>query len=224
LFCVGVIGASLMRGVMRQTKSEWFRNTTWDAYISQAFEDKLRRARHKEQYLRIQACTLADSHPHVALELLERYFELPNKFDHAQAHVDRARAQLVLNRVDDAIQSYEAALARETEFPNLKTQAYIDLPFLIATRRIASLYERAVRLLDANQDRLTFPVDRFQWHAAYCFVAADSGALAAAKAHATRALELTTVKDSGFRYHPTIGLVTDGYDRVMQALRACLAA
>ena len=47
--------------------TEWFRNTTWDTSIERAFDDKLRRARRKEQYLRIQACTLARSHPDVAL-------------------------------------------------------------------------------------------------------------------------------------------------------------
>jgi len=44
---------------------DWFRNTTWDDAIERAFDEKLRRARMKEQYLRIQASTLARSHPEV---------------------------------------------------------------------------------------------------------------------------------------------------------------
>ena len=72
--------------------TDWFRNTTWNASVEQAFDDKLRRARRQEQYLRVQVCTLARSHPDVALKLLDRYFALPNDFDHAQAHVDRASA------------------------------------------------------------------------------------------------------------------------------------
>src|SRR5687767_8082388 len=79
--------------------TDWFRNATWNPSIERAFDDKLRRARRKEQYLRIQACTLGRSHPDVALKLLERYFSLPNDFDHAQAHVDRATAYLALGRV-----------------------------------------------------------------------------------------------------------------------------
>src|SRR5207248_662790 len=100
-------------GVMRQTMPEWFRNATWNAAVAQVFEEKLRRARRKEQYLRIQASTLAASHPQVALDLLERYFALPDQFDQAQACVDRAQALLALDRTDGAIESYEAALARE---------------------------------------------------------------------------------------------------------------
>ena len=75
----------------------------------QAFDEKLRRARRKEQYLRIQACTLARSHPEVALKLLDRYFELQDDFDHAQAHVDRATALLALGRVGEALAAYEGS-------------------------------------------------------------------------------------------------------------------
>ncbi|MFO1465449.1 MAG: hypothetical protein U1F35_03250 [Steroidobacteraceae bacterium] len=97
--------------------TDWFRNATWNASIEQTFEDKFRRARRKEQYLRIQACTLAHSHPDVALRLLDRYFTLPNHSDHAQAHVDRATAYLALGRVADALAAYEDALTRESAFP-----------------------------------------------------------------------------------------------------------
>ena len=93
--------------------TDWFRNTTWNESVERAFDERLRRAKRKEQYLRIQACTLARSYPEVALKLLDRYFELPDDFDHAQAHVDRATALLSMDRVEDAIASYEAALARE---------------------------------------------------------------------------------------------------------------
>lgn len=203
---------------------EWFRNTTWNTSVAHTFEEKLRRARRKEQYLRIQASTLAASHPQVALELLERYFALPDQFDHAQAYVDQAQALLVLNRVDEAIQSYEAALAREAVFPNLKTQAYLDLPFLIATQRIKERYEQAIQLLEVHEDRLTFPVDRFRWHAAHALIAADTGDRAAAKSYAERALQASGIEHSGFRYHPAVGLIADKYDEVIQSLRACLAA
>src|SRR5690606_19549407 len=162
-----------------------FRNPTWNVAVAPVFEEKLRRARRKGQYLRIQASMLAVSHPQVALDLLDRYFALPDQLDQAQAHVDRARALLALERTDDAIESYEAALAREAAFPNLQTQASLDLPFLIATRGIKSRYEQAVELLEAHENRLMFPVDRFRWHAAHCLMAADTGV---AKSHAAQAL------------------------------------
>ncbi len=94
---------------------DWFRNTSWDPEIENAFFKKLARARDKCQYLRIQASTLASRCPEVALRLLDKYFALGEHFDIAQAHVDRATAFLHLNQLDSAILAYEAALAREGE-------------------------------------------------------------------------------------------------------------
>jgi tetratricopeptide (TPR) repeat protein len=202
----------------------WYRNTTWDHSIEQAFEAKLRQARDKEQYLRIQACTLVRSHPDVALELLNRYFALPNDFDHAQAHVDRATALVSLGRIEEAMASYEAALAREALFPKLQTQAYLELPYLIATRKIRNRFARALELLQTHQGRLIFPVDQFRWYAARALIAADTREGEVAEAHAVRALETAAEEHSGFRYHPSVGLVTEQYDEVIEQLKGCRAA
>src|SRR5262245_2750343 len=200
--------------------TEWFRNTTWNESVERTFDEKLRRAKRKEQYLRIQACTLARSHPEIALKLLDRYFELPDDFDHAQAHVDRATAFLALGRVKDAITSYEAALRREAVFPNLRTQACIELPYLIATRGIREQYNRALQLLQDYEARLMFPVDRFRWHAARALIAADSQEPMAARIHAERALQAAASESSGFRYHSSVGLVTEEYDSIITKLEA----
>lgn len=202
----------------------WFRKTTWNETIERAFEEKLRRARRKEQYLRIQASTLARTYPEVALKLLDRYFGLPDDFDHAQAHVDRATSLLALGRINEAIASYEAALAREAEFPNLQTQAYLDLPYLIATRGVRERYDQALQLLEAYMARLRFPVDLFRWNAARALIAADENDLSAAKEHARRALEAAAREHSGFRYHPSVGLVTEEYDSVITKLEVYRAA
>ena len=151
--------------------TDWYRNTTWNEAIERAFDDKLRRARSKAQYLRIQACTLARSHPEVALRLLDRYFQLPQDIDCAQAHVDRAEALLALGRTEEAIAAYEAALAREQAFPNVLTQAYLHLPYLIATNKIGERYEQALGLLKAHEARLTWPVEHFRWHAVCALIA-----------------------------------------------------
>jgi hypothetical protein len=86
---------------------DWFRNATWNEAIASAFEAKLRRAKRKEQYLRIQASMLARTSPAVAHALLDRYFELTDDYDHAQAHVDRASAYVAEERVEEAVASYD---------------------------------------------------------------------------------------------------------------------
>lgn len=199
-------------------RDDWFRNTEWNLEIEASFVVKLKRARDKAQYLRIQACTLANKRPDVALHLLEQYFSLGEHFDHAQAHVDRATAHLALGSFEEAIRSYEAALATEEKRPNLKTQAYLGLPFVIATQGIKWRYEQALNILTEHKSRLTFPIDHFCWHTAHSLIYAELGNAPDAQAHAVRALEAADKQHSGFRYHPSVGLVGDSYDGIRKKL------
>ena len=200
------------------TDDGWFRNSEWNEAIALAFEQKLKRARRKSQYLRIQACTLARSHPHVALALLERYFALGEDFDHAQAHVDRANAYLALDNMDAAIQSYEAALEREHVFPNFRTNAHLDLPYLIALNGIAGRFDQAMAMLSSSEERLMFPADRFKHHAARAVILARSNPTAA-RMEARSALEAAALDHSGFRYHPAAGLVSERHAQALSKLR-----
>ena len=204
-------------------RDDWFRNADWDAAIEEAFFVKLRRARDKAQYLRIQACTLAQRHPKIALRLLDQYFNLGQHFDYAQAHVDRASAHLALGDVLQAINSYEAALAFEDQRPNFKTQAYLDLPFVVASHGIKVRYDQAFHLLQQHRSRLAFPVDHFRWHAAYALMSLDLDRPAAAREHAQNALEAAVKDHSGFRYHPSIGLVGKSYENIRFKLSAAVA-
>jgi tetratricopeptide (TPR) repeat protein len=204
-------------------RHDWYRNTDWDAAIASAFFAKLSRARDKAQYLRIQACTLTKGHPTVALSLLEQYFALGDHFDHAQAYVDRATAFLTLGQVDAAIHSYEAALEREAVRPNLTTQAYLDLPFLVATQGLTARYDQARMLLEKHRLRLSFPVDHFRWHAALALIALDAGPPEAAVRHARLALDAAAREHSGLRYHADLGLVGAQYEDIRMRLAAAVA-
>ena len=184
---------------------EWFRNKSWSASIAANFEAKLARARRKEQYLRIQSSSLASEFPDVAHGLLDRYFELPDQSDAAQAHVDRAKAFLAQARIDEALLAYERALFREAEFPRLKTQAYLELPFMVATRSLREWYVRARQLLDDHKTRLMFPVDHFRWNTSYALIATELAE--DARPYAEAALVAAAADHSGFQYHPGVGLV-----------------
>ena len=67
------------------SREDWYRNEEWNEEIEEAFFVKLKRARRKEQYLRIQASIIAPIYPNIALSLLKQYFTLDDNFDHAQA-------------------------------------------------------------------------------------------------------------------------------------------
>lgn len=197
---------------------DWFRNKEWNSQIETAFFEKLRRARRKEQYLRIQACLLAPIHPVVALRLLDEYFKLKDDFDHAQAYVDRATAYLTLGEVDKAVEAYDAALARETEGSGVLTNASVDYPFLIASCGIERLYDRCLTVLKTRHKPLIFPVDRFKWHASWALVLSAQGKLSEAKESACAALSEVGNEHSGFRYHSKIGLVGAKYENIQSEL------
>jgi len=199
--------------------NQWFRNIGWDETVASAFEEKLRRARRKSQYLRIQASILAASHPLVALNLLDRYFALGDDFDHAQAHVDRAAAYIALGEIEAAVQSYEAALKREEVFPKLRTGAYIELPYQIALLGLTERYEQAMTMLSAAAGRLMFPVDHFKFHAIRAIISSAKGDRSTARVDARAALEAAARDHSGFRYHPGVGLVSDRHIQALSKLR-----
>lgn len=200
------------------SSDDWFRNTEWTPEIAAAFEARLRRARRKAQYLRIQACTLAKHRPDVALALLERYFSLGDDFDLAQGFVDQATAYLAQGRQEDAMESYEKALARERVFPNLRTTAALEFPYQIALARLSSRFQQALDLLEANVDQLMFPADRFRYHAARAIIFRESG-MDRAREEAKLALDAAADDHSGFRFHPDVGLVSETHSPALAQLR-----
>jgi tetratricopeptide (TPR) repeat protein len=204
------------------SREEWFRNTTWSDEIASQFEAKLNRARRKGQYLRIQACTLAEARPEIALQLLERYFAQEDRFDEAQAYVDRATAFTVLGRLDEALSAYERALGAESRMPNLITEAGIELPYLVAVATLTKQYDRALGVLKKSQRHIAFPVQEFKWNAAQALIAGAGERLAEAREFAKRALEAAAKDHSGFRDHAKLGLVSQQHADVLRRLRAYL--
>jgi tetratricopeptide (TPR) repeat protein len=200
-------------------RDSWWQNTSWNENIDAAFCSKLARARNKPFYLRNQARSLASSHPEVALRLLDRYFALGADSSEAEAHFYRARSYLALRNVDAAVSAFEAALAREEAVPNFRTWAVHELPVLIATERIGPLYERAIQTLTQNKDRLTFPIQRYQWHGALALILHEQGRTSEAENEANRALEAAKLTHSGYQYHPNVGLVGDTADEFGNRLR-----
>ena len=193
-------------------RDDWYRNTTWNETIEADFQQHLRRARDKSQYIRIQASYLADRYPDIALGLLDQFFALGEHFDIAQAHVDRARALRALNQVEGALASYESALQREQQHPNLKTQAYLDFACLVADARLERMYARGVEVLDAHHTRPMFPVDRYRASGARALLLHALGHEEEARAAAVIAVAAANEVQSGFRYHQQLGLVKDADD------------
>jgi tetratricopeptide (TPR) repeat protein len=210
---------SIIFGDQSVGRHDWYRRTTWTAKDETEFFAKLKRARDKCQYLRIQASYLANSHPATALALLDQYFTIcSDHFDLAQAYVGKAKALLAMGQFEDAIEAYLAALAREEEFPHLQTTAYLDLPYIIAIEKLDHHYKEATELLANFRDRPMFHVDHFKFHSALALIADDTGNDADARMHAEDALEAAKTDHSGLTHHPKVGLVGDEFTETKEKL------
>jgi tetratricopeptide (TPR) repeat protein len=198
---------------------DWFRNARWNSEIESKFFEKLHRARDKAQYLKIQAACLAKSHPRVALDLLDKFFALGDSLFIPDAHVAAANAYVVLGRTSEAVDSYHKALERERLHPGYRTTAWSEFVLLVADRRMKAQFDEALRVLADNKRDLIFPNLMFAWHAAFALVQSERGEQAVAKEHAFKALEAAKMGHSGFRYHPTVGLVGIEHNGIKRKLR-----
>jgi tetratricopeptide (TPR) repeat protein len=201
------------------SKLEWFRRATWTDADREDFNARLKRSRgagNKAQYLRIQAVHLAEAgHHEGAIELLDRMFvEFPEKIQLAQAHAQKADSLAKLGQIDAAIQEYRAGLQAEREFPNVRTNAWLDFGWLVVEKQMAELYEEVSRVLQEFREEggLKLPAREYRYAAIQALLADARAERARAREFAKQALAEAAKDHSGLRYHPTVGLV--GSERV----------
>ena len=193
---------------------DWYRNKTWNTEVEEKFFEKLNRSRsNRDQYLVIQALTLASNFPDATLRLVAQYFETRNdKFNDTRALLAKTEAYLAMDKLNMAIESYHALLESEDEYPRILSGAYVDYPYLVATQKIETEYENALNVLKKHVDRLAFPLERFKWYAAKALIENDEN-------FASKALEAAKVKKSGFRFHQNLGLVGKEHAITIKNLR-----
>jgi hypothetical protein len=209
---------------------DWFRRSTWSDNDRDEFETRLRRARPtgRAQYLRIQAFHLADAGRDdllsPALELLRRLLaEYPESGEVAAAEHLRAKCHERMGDTLLAVEAYRAAMEAERRRPTIRTDAALDFALFVSRRSLASLFAEVSSILDEHVDDLRpFPIQRFKFHAARALLAV-SREPEKARNDAALALKEAAATDSGFRYHPQVGLVGDTDETVRQRLERLAA-
>jgi len=121
-----------------------------------------------------------------------------------------------------AVEAYRAAMEAERRRPTIRTDATLDFALLVSRRSLASLFAEASSILDEHVDDLRpFPIQRFKFHAARALLAVSQPETA--RDEAALALKEAAATDSGFRYHPQVGLVGDTDETVRQRLERLAA-
>lgn len=196
--------------------TDWFRKTSWDEADQADFFACLKRSRtcsKKAQYLRIQAVYLEGAGTpelvKASLTLLDKMFaEFPEKTELASAYCQKASCLDKLGEIDQAVAFYQRALKTEREFPNVKTNAFIQFGRLVVENNLTKFFDEALEELKELDSRgIKFPSDIYQAFGIRSIIAAQRGEADKAKDFAKIALRAAGKTHSGLRYHPTVGLV-----------------
>jgi hypothetical protein len=202
---------------------DWYRRTNWTEEDQVAFFDRLNRSRsqhNKAQYLRIQAGYLEDDYPLEALKLLEILFnEYPEPSQLASAFLQKAHCLVSLSREDDSVEAFRDVLKYEEKYPKYQTEGYLDFPLFIITHKRKELYQEAKDILILYADRLMFPVDYYKYHTVLAVIEWQAKNIENAKAHVIEAKKASEEKQSGFRYHPNVGLVKEQDDEIQKEFK-----
>jgi tetratricopeptide (TPR) repeat protein len=201
---------------MTATTKDWFRKTTWNEVDQADFFDRLKRSRtvnNKAQYLRIQASHLEKvGSPEMlrsALTLLEIILdEFSTEFELASVYDQKASCLAKLGEIDKALDSYRLAIDTERKHPRMGTRAYISFGRLVVENKLAKLYDEALATLEGPKLKgIDFAANVYEKSGIRAIIAAHKGETEMAKKFAVSALKAAATVHSGFRYHPTVGLV-----------------
>jgi hypothetical protein len=184
---------------------DWYCNDTWNAEIEARFFEKLNRARFQRfHYIATQAHKLAESHPDVALRLLD--LEGPDWNPGT-----RAKIMLGLGKISEAMSDYRMALDQEARRGNTHSHVHLTYALIVAERQISSDFADANAALDRYERHLAWPLEHFEWNAAKAL-------LLNSVSHAREALEYAEVTSSGFRYHQKLGVVGKAQEPLIERL------
>ncbi|MFN2101214.1 hypothetical protein [Altererythrobacter sp. MF3-039] len=158
--------------------SEWYRQTEWNDEIDDFFFDKLSRARsQRDQYIVIQALTLSQSFPEVALRLVDYYFETrTDDFHDGRARVAASNARFAMGGYEQALDEYLEGMTGDNSEGGLLVGSPIKFAFLTARYRSQKHYLPALDVLDGLDEPPETALEvRFMYLTSYALILHESG-------------------------------------------------
>jgi hypothetical protein len=199
-------------------RHDWYRKTTWTGPDQSDFWEHFERARSphsKSQYLSVQAIHLRDTGKRelitAAVKLLEKCVAdySDQQFEMQRAYHTLASCHALLNQNDVAASAFLKALEARRAMPHFQGDAHIDLALFAIVSDLTELFPAAEAALLEFGSESPFPLDVYRFQGALAVLSHARGDQRAAREHALLALEASERKESGFRYHQSLGLVGD---------------
>lgn len=158
--------------------ADWYRNTEWNEEIAADFFERLGRARsQRDQYIVIQALSLAASHPNASLALIDYYFETrTDDFDDHRARMAQTQAHFALGGYEKALDNYLAIMRGEDAERDLYVGSPIEFAFLAARHRSQRHYDAALEHLSQIERPSEKALDpQFRYCAAQAILLHETG-------------------------------------------------
>ena len=206
-------------------KHDWYRRETWDDEIEQEFFARLKKTRsQRDQYLAIQVISLAQPHPEVSIRLAQHYFETrTGNFNDTRVLAAQGNAHRMLGNAEDALASYQAALARQRKYPSFNAVSGTTIAYYIATEEWEDHYDLALSLLEEDTGGSIWPVAVYSWNAAMALIMSAKSKHDDARRFSLGALEAASVRQTDLTYHRELGLVDESFAPIIKKLRDILA-
>lgn len=196
---------------------DWYRKTSWNENDEKDFFEKLKRARNysRPQYLRIQAITLISTEnqnllkvaENLLVKILEDYPE--EKFEKSLTFNSLGNIYKQRNELEKAREFYRKSLNFEKEYPNVKTDSYLQFAELTIKLQKLSEYDYVRSLLEPEISESLFPIEKYKGFTILSIINSQNGNLEKAKKYENLANENANAKTTNLRYHKYLGIVKE---------------
>jgi tetratricopeptide (TPR) repeat protein len=209
------------------SKPDWYRRTTWTTADQAEYFAKLKRARDssRPRYLVIQASNLAGTADPTLLDGAETLIKILFA-DYPDDKFNRSAGLEVLGDIyrlrqvyDTAMVYYKKSIDFEHEYPNVRSNAFLQFSELAVKLNKREFYPFVEALLSERLEHYPFPIYKYKIYSLLSVINKANGHNAKASELAELAEKFAALQTSGFRYHPTVGVVTErdaDLDRLMK--------